>query len=136
MTAAELLPLLNGDARTTLTAEFEALALGLAHLQGESGLWRTILDDPEAYPESSASAMYLFAFAKARKEKLLALSGDTVIDRAFAGLADCVDEEGKFIKTSEGTWPGTIEYYKSLKTGEWWWGTGAYLLALSEFVTT
>jgi hypothetical protein len=43
-----------------------------------------------------------------------------------------VDKDFSFIGVSEGTWPGTIEYYKSLKQGEFWWGTGAYLLALSE----
>ncbi len=133
MTAAEVLPLLETDDRSVLKQKFIMLANALAPLQTESGLWRTILDDPDAYPESSASAMNLFAFKRAAD--LGVLSGhEHVITAAFNGLAACVDAEGKFMQTSEGTWPGTVEYYKSLATGEWWWGTGAYLLALSEFV--
>jgi unsaturated rhamnogalacturonyl hydrolase len=133
MAEAELLPLLQGNERAGLQSGFESLAKALVPLQTQSGLWRTILDDAEAYPESSASAMYLFAYKRAQDLELI-LADEELIERAFKGLAECVDTEGKFMKTSEGTWPGTSEYYKSRATGEWWWGIGAYLLALTEFV--
>lgn len=132
MTAAELMPLFDSSDDAMLRREFDSLSRAIASLQSDAGLWRTILDDESAYEESSASAMYLFAYKRA--QTLGIAVENSLIDKAFQGLAKCVDEEGKFIKTSEGTWPGTIEYYKGLATGEWWWGTGAYLLALSEFV--
>ncbi len=133
MTAAELLPLFHETEGRKFKHSFELLAKAIAPLQTQTGLWRTILDDADAYPESSASAMFLFAYKRAQ-DLGLSLVDEGLIERAFNGLAECVDAEGKFTRTSEGTWPGTTDYYKARTTGEWWWGTGAYLLALSEFV--
>jgi unsaturated rhamnogalacturonyl hydrolase len=133
MTLAEILPLLQGHENYQELYEiFLELSRALASVQTPSGLWRTILDDTDAYEESSASAMYLFALLRAKNRGLISNEFDTTIAQAKSGLASCVDFEGRFTQVSEGTWPGTIDYYKSLKTGEWWWGTGAYLLALSE----
>jgi unsaturated rhamnogalacturonyl hydrolase len=135
MTMAELLPHLGkrSSEYKELHTRFSELATALAEHQTKSGLWRTIIDDRSAYEETSASAMYLFAYLRARKHGIFGGEYDAVIERAYAGLAKFVQTDGMFTGTSEGTWPGTIHYYKSLKTGEWWWGTGAYLLALTEY---
>ena len=137
MTLVEILPHLqkSSPAYKDLKGRFQVLALALSEHQTKNGLWRTILDDRTSYEETSASAMYLFAFVRARKLGILGSEYDKVIERAYQGLAKHVDRKGVFTGTSEGTWPGTVEYYKSLKTGEWWWGTGSYLLALTEYDT-
>ncbi|MDP4220953.1 MAG: glycoside hydrolase family 88 protein [Bacteroidota bacterium] len=134
MTCAEIMPLLkkNSPAYNEVVTIFRNLAKNLVSLQTKSGLWRTILDDRTSYEESSASAMYLFGFQRGRNMKVLGPECDAVIRKAIPGLSKMVDKEFKFNGVSEGTWPGTIEYYKSLAQGEWWWGTGAYLLALAE----
>jgi unsaturated rhamnogalacturonyl hydrolase len=134
MTLAELLTSLPAGFPLIpkLTNLFRSLSTELAQHQTSSGLWRTILDDPTSYEEVSASAMYLFAYTRGRNAGILDAAFDPLIDRAFRGLAAQVDEEGRVLGVSEGTWPGTIEYYKSLATGEWWWGTGAFLLAMRE----
>ena len=134
MSLAELLPVIpaSDPLLPRLRSLFISLATEIADLQTKNGLWRTILDDANAYEETSASAMFLFALAKGRNEDLLDSSFDPVIDRAFRAVAATVDEEGRVLGVSEGTWPGTVEYYKSLATGEWWWGTGAFLLAMAE----
>ncbi len=111
---------------------FLPLATALKKYQTAKGLWRTIIDDPSAYEETSASAMYLFALLRCRNLGALPKSFDPVIAKAEKGLMSYVAKNGSFTGVSEGTWPGTIAYYKSLSRGEWWWGTGAYLLALSE----
>lgn len=133
MSLAETLPNIPADnpSLPKLKRLFQSIAEEIAEHQTSSGLWRTILNDPKAYEEVSASAMYLYAYAKGMNEGLLSGFED-VIDRAFRGVAKCVDGEGRVMGVSEGTWPGTIEYYKSLATGEWWWGTGAFLLAIRE----
>jgi len=135
MTMAEILPHLGkrSPEYKELKTRFDELATALAEHQTKNGLWRTIIDDRTAYEETSASAMYLFAYLRARKTGIFGNEFDATIERAYAGLAKHVQSDGMFTGTSEGTWPGTIEYYKSLKTGEWWWGTGAYLLALTEY---
>jgi unsaturated rhamnogalacturonyl hydrolase len=129
MTLAEILPLLpkNSARYKDLLAIFEGLSSSLLQYQTKSGLWRTIIDDPTAYEEVSASAMFLFSLAKVERMGLI-----SPIRKGVTALARSVDKGGRVLGVSEGTWPGTIEYYKSLKTGEWWWGTGAFLLAMSE----
>lgn len=135
MTLAEILPLVPASHRLLpkLTALFQSMAEALASYQTRSGLWRTILDDGQAYEEVSASAMYLYAYTKGMREGILT-GYDAVITAALRGVASHVDEDGRVMGVSEGTWPGTLEYYRSLKTGEWWWGTGAFLLAMAELV--
>lgn len=134
MTCAELLPYL--PARSKEHREVEKIERELIErllpYQTRGGLWRTIITDPKAYEETSASAMFLFALARSRNASWFDDSMRASLVRAERALARHVDEEGRFIGCSEGTWPGTIEYYKGLSCGEWWWGTGAYLLALAE----
>lgn len=108
------------------------LATRLLPWQTSSGLWRTIITDADAYEETSASAMFLFGLLRGRRHGVLPASFDEPIARCLDGLLAHVDGDGRFMGVSEGTWPGTVEYYKGLATGEWWWGTGAMLLALCE----
>ncbi|HET6402700.1 MAG TPA: glycoside hydrolase family 88 protein [Candidatus Kapabacteria bacterium] len=135
MTLAEILPLLDKKSARykDLLVIFKQLASELAKLQTKNGLWRTILDDPLAYEEVSASAMFLFAFAKIKKMELM--GPVSLIEKASRGIANSVDDAGRVLGVSEGTWPGTAVYYKSLATGEWWWGTGAFLLAMAELAS-
>jgi unsaturated rhamnogalacturonyl hydrolase len=102
--------------------------------QTRGGLWRTIITDNKAYEETSASAMILYGLQRGRAEGVLPSGFDDPIERCKRALARHVDPDGRLLGCSEGTWPGTIEYYKGLACGEWWWGTGAYLVALGESV--
>jgi unsaturated rhamnogalacturonyl hydrolase len=139
MTLAEILPMLDKKSARykNLLIIFEQLASEIAKLQTKNGLWRTILDDPASYEEVSASAMFLFAFARAEKMGLMGhMQPVSLVKKATLALANSVDEKGRVLGVSEGTWPGTIDYYKSLSTGEWWWGTGAFLLAMAELAET
>ncbi|HZK75420.1 MAG TPA: glycoside hydrolase family 88 protein [Candidatus Kapabacteria bacterium] len=138
MTLAEILPLLERKSARykDLLVIFHRLSSALIACQTKNGLWRTILDDPTAYEEVSASAMFLFAFAKIHKMGLMgSMRPMGVVGKAAKALASSVDEKGRVLGVSEGTWPGTAEYYKTLSTGEWWWGTGAFLLAMTELAS-
>ena len=139
MTLAEILPALDKKSARykDLFIIFQQLAFAIANHQTKNGLWRTIIDDPTAYEEVSASAMFLFAFARFHKLGLMGRIGSIgLIEKAVRGIANSVDEPGRVLGVSEGTWPGTAEYYKSLPTGEWWWGAGAFLLAMAELAST
>lgn len=133
MTCAELLasPALKGRERREVESILIELIERLLPLQTRGGLWRTILTDRTSYEETSASAMYLFALEHARRLGLKTLPLDDAIARARRALRRHIDDQGRLLGCSEGTWPGTVEYYKSLGCGEWWWGTGAMLLAES-----
>ncbi len=66
MATAELLSVLPGDhpARGKLLEIYRAHAAGLIARQGHNGLWHQLLDRPESYQETSASAMFVFAIAR------------------------------------------------------------------------
>lgn len=134
MTYAELLSVLpNGlEAYSRLSAAFKKLTDDLLAHQAPSGLWKTIIDEPKTYDEVSASAMYLFAMQKGRSLGVLGDEYDETIRKIVDGIKANIDDEHRVLGVSEGTWPGTKEYYLSLSCGEWWWGTGAALLALAE----
>ncbi len=138
MALAEILPLLDKKSARykDLLAIVKELGSAIAKLQTKNGLWRTLLDDPASYEEVSASAMFLFAIAKIKKVGPVGSIGSAgLIEKAKDALANSVDDAGRVLGVSEGTWPGTAEYYKSLTTGEWWWGTGAFLLAMAELAS-
>lgn len=134
MTCAELLPHLRKGSKEwrEVCKILSNLMTALLPYQTRNGLWRTIITDRTSYEETSASAMYLFAMRRALRNGWLPRTFEEPAERCARALRKHVDPEGRFTGCSEGTWPGTIEYYKSLSCGEWWWGTGGYLLALAE----
>jgi len=66
MAMAELLDVLpeSHPARARVLALYRQQAEGLVATQGHAGLWHQLLDRPESYEETSASAMYVFALAR------------------------------------------------------------------------
>ena len=67
MATAELLTVLPKDhpQRSQLLNIFRAHAAGLRRVQAPSGLWHQLLDRPDSYEETSASAMFVFALTRA-----------------------------------------------------------------------
>jgi rhamnogalacturonyl hydrolase YesR len=63
----ELLEVLPTDhpGRTAILAQLRAHVAGLARVQSGVGLWHQLLDRPDSYLETSASAMYAYAMARA-----------------------------------------------------------------------
>ncbi|MFC4099767.1 glycoside hydrolase family 88/105 protein [Paenibacillus xanthanilyticus] len=50
--------------RDSLLDFFRAMCAGVAALQSDSGLWRQVLNEPDAYEEASCTAMFAYAFAR------------------------------------------------------------------------
>jgi rhamnogalacturonyl hydrolase YesR len=67
MAAAELLSVMPKDhpGRDQVLQLLRAHLRGLAAVQGKNGLWHQLLDRPETFEETSASAMFVFAAARA-----------------------------------------------------------------------
>ena len=63
----ELLDVLpaNHPDRPAILTQLRAHAAGLARVQSGTGLWHQLLDRPDSYLETSASAMYAYALARA-----------------------------------------------------------------------
>lgn len=81
-----------------ITGSLNEQLSALKALQTENGLWRTILDDPEAYEEVSASAGIAAAMVSKRNPLHIAY-----INKAIKGLTANVREDGRVMNVSGGT---------------------------------
>ncbi|MFO7905872.1 MAG: glycoside hydrolase family 88/105 protein [Planctomycetota bacterium] len=120
----------DSASRRRLIEPFSRQLAGIAPLQDEeSGLWRTVLDAPETYLEGSASSMFLYGMAESRGRKLLDVPDSGTMRRAWKGLAETVEPNGRVGGVSAGTGPSGKDGYVGRKVGTYTWGTGALLLA-------
>jgi unsaturated rhamnogalacturonyl hydrolase len=103
----------------------------LAMQDPQAFLWHTVLDRPETYLETSASAMILVSLVDAQRLDLYQVRDKQLIPRTWAALAAKVDTNGRVFDVSGGTGPQTLEVYASKPRGTYTWGTGAFLLAAS-----
>ncbi|WP_199613613.1 glycoside hydrolase family 88/105 protein [Paenibacillus alkalitolerans] len=107
--------------RSELLPFFNDLCEGYLALQGESGMWRQVLDDPEAYEESSCTAMFTYAFARGVYNGWLH-DPDRFAAAAFRGwhglTRHAIDRAGNVYGVCSGSrYSFTAEYYKDdLKT--------------------
>ena len=85
----------------------------LLQYQGQDGLWRQLIDDPGAWPETSGTGMFTFAMVTGVKNGWL--DGKTygpAARRAWLGLVKHIDERGNIQEVCGGTPKGfSVEYY-------------------------
>ncbi|MDF2925627.1 MAG: YesR3 [Paenibacillaceae bacterium] len=81
--------IIEGSVRDQLSA--------LVRLQAEDGLWHTVLDNPESYTETSASAG--IAAALISKGKLY----NKYVNRSITGMLSRIAEDGSVLGVSAGT---------------------------------
>ncbi len=123
----------NDPKRRKYLQQYQEMAAKIASLQGSDGLWRTSLLDAEEFPnpETSSSGFFCYALAWGINQKILPREQYLpVVQKAWQGLAGCVDESGKLgwvqrigHDPQEVTKEDTMEY-----------GSGALLLAGSEVI--
>ncbi|MBN2116691.1 MAG: glycoside hydrolase family 88 protein [Anaerolineales bacterium] len=85
----------------------------LLRYQGEDGLWRQLIDQPDAWPETSGTGMFTFALITGVKNKWLEgkIYGPAARS-AWLGLVKYIDEQGNVREVCTGTPKGfSIEYY-------------------------
>lgn len=139
MATAELLSVMPKDhpQRAQVLDIFKKHAAGLRKVQAPSGLWRQLLDHPEAYEETSSSAMFVFALTRAiNKGWISRPTWAPIVLRAWNGLKTKVNAtgqvEGTCISTGLG-WDDT--FYLSRPTDvNAAHGYGPIFLAGSEII--
>jgi unsaturated rhamnogalacturonyl hydrolase len=103
----ELLNLQPGDGLreflvSTLKAQIDAL---VKYQDPKTGLWHTLIDDPNSYVESSATAGFAYGILKAVRTRLL--PNDPVYinsaKKAIAGVINCITVKGELEQCSFGT---------------------------------
>lgn len=117
---------------------FQNQIRGLRQVQdARSGMWHTVLDRPETYLETSASAMFLYGLREGMR--LGILDEEEYIRplrKTWSGLAGRINEDGVVEGVSIAT-PAlkTWEDYADIGREERPWGTGAFLMAASVLVS-
>jgi len=102
----ELLSELPADhpQRARILASYKELMAGLLKYQTDSGLWRQLVDRPEAWPETSGSAMFAYAMITGVKRGWL--EGDVygpAARKAWLALAGELDGEANLRNVCVGT---------------------------------
>mgnify|MGYP001627820974 CR=1 FL=1 len=106
MTKTELLKVLPEDhpKRSEILNIFKRHAEGLKAVQSQDGRWHQVLDDPESYLETSATAMFVRAFAAGINEGWLSreeFEESTIL--GWNSLIKQMDENGDIIGIVRGT---------------------------------
>lgn len=113
----------------TLRAQIEALT----KMQDESGLWHTLLDDPDSYLETSGSAGFAFGILKAVHKGYVDASYEDVANRAINGVLSQMGDHGQLANVSVGTaLADNLDYYRNVDITDMPYGQSLSVLALTE----
>ena len=123
----------NQGVREFLLSTLRQQAQALERLQDESGLWHTLLDDPESYLETSASCAFAYGILKAVRKGYLPGRFAAVGERAVAGVLEKIREDGTVEGVSYGT-PvfETLQEYREVEVCPMPYGQSMALMMLVE----
>jgi rhamnogalacturonyl hydrolase YesR len=109
---------------------------GIERLQAPSGMWRQVLDHPELWEETSATAMFAYSIARAVNRGWIEPAHLAVARRAFSGISHYVTPEGVVKGTCQGTNIGMdLAYYANRpRPDDDLHGRGVVLLAGAELL--
>lgn len=125
---------MNAGLRTFILDAYKAQTARLKELQDkESGLWHTVLTDPDSYVETSGTAAITAGILKGIKRGILDDSYLPCARRAIQGILNNIAEDGTVLNVSGGTGIGSnAEYYKHILIAPMAYGQSLTILALAE----
>lgn len=107
--------------------------LALCRVQHESGLWHTLLNRPDSYLETSASAAIAYGLLKGMRLGLLPEGCRPHAEKALAGVLSMVGADGTVGGVSYGTPVGdTEDFYRTIPVQPTAYGQGLTFLMLTE----
>ena len=115
---AEMLRTLPADHpdRPRILAGYKLMMAALLKYQGEDGMWRELIDHPEAWPESSSSAMFSFALITGVKHGWLDASYAPAARRGWIAVVGYVDQNHDVTQVCTGTGKlDNMQYYLDRK---------------------
>lgn len=108
-------------------------AEALLPLQTEDGAWRTLLDDPDSYRETSATAGIAYGLMKAGRQGRLPEEARRAGLRALDYVLGRIDESGTVQGVSYGTRMGhDLQFYRDIPIQPTGYGQSLAILCLSE----
>ena len=124
---------LPGGVRLYLEGVLTAQVKALLPLQGEGGMWRTLLDDPTSYEETSATAGFGYGLLKAVRLGLGGPDWAAAGWRAVAAVLRRIDAGGTVQGVSYGTRMGhDLQFYRDIPIQPTGYGQALAILCLVE----
>jgi rhamnogalacturonyl hydrolase YesR len=107
----------NHPQRARILQGYHKMMAALLQYQGDDGLWRQLIDHPEAWPETSGSGMFAFAMVTGVKNGWLdAKTYGPAARKAWLGLVSHLDKNANVNNVCEGTNKGqSLQYYLDRK---------------------
>jgi unsaturated rhamnogalacturonyl hydrolase len=103
---AEILRILPNDNpnRTRIMDGYHKMMTALLKFQESDGMWRQIIDDPEAWKETSSTAMFTYAFVTGVKNGWLdPKTYGTAARKAWLTLIGYINADDELMEVCEGT---------------------------------
>jgi rhamnogalacturonyl hydrolase YesR len=139
MAIAELLSVMpeSHPQRARVLEIFRRSIKGHAPLQSATGLWRQVLDRPDSYLETSATAMFTFAIARGVNRGWLPLIYAPMAQAGWKAVEQRIRPDGMVDGTSVATTAAydMVYYYNRPARPDAMQGFGAVLLAGAEVIT-
>jgi unsaturated rhamnogalacturonyl hydrolase len=119
--------------RSVLLSALEMQVNALASLQNKDGMWHTLLNDPDSYVETSATAAFAYGILKAVRKGYLPEIYRATGAKAWQAVIGQIDEYGIVRNVSYGTGMGrTLQAYKDIPLCPMPYGQSMTLLMLVE----
>ncbi|ELQ6045449.1 glycoside hydrolase family 88 protein [Cronobacter malonaticus] len=123
--------------RRYLTQVLARQAAALAECQDESGLWHTLLDDPNSYLEASATAGFACGLLKAVRKRYIGKEYGLVAEKAIKGVVANISPQGELLQVSFGTGMGSdLDFYRQIPLTSMPYGQAMAILCLTEYLRT
>jgi unsaturated rhamnogalacturonyl hydrolase len=124
----------NYPQRDSLLHLLQRHILGISQYQGGNGLWHQLLDKEDSYEETSCSAMFVYAIARAVNAEYIESRYASIAQRGWEGIMSKIHEDGKIegICTGTGVSDNLVFYYQRPAPLNDVHGIGAVLLAGAE----
>ena len=124
---------IDAGARAFLTSLLVEQVEALLPLQTESGAWRTLLDDPTSYEETSATAGFAYGLLKGARLGLGDARWREAGRRALDAVIASIDAAGVVQGVSYGTRMGhDLQFYRDIPVEPTGYGQSLAILALAE----
>jgi len=124
----------NHPQRSTLLRLLQRHILGIARYQSSDGLWHQLLDKTDSFLETSCSAMFTYAIARAVNKGYLEPRYVSIAKRGWEGVMSKIRTDGKIEGVCTGTGIGDdlVFYYNRPAPLNDVHGIGVVLLAGAE----
>ena len=117
-----------------LKGALENQVSALADCQAESGMWHTLLDDPDSYEEASATCGFAYGILRGVHAGILDAKWESVARKALRPILSLISDEGVVEQVSYGTPMGRIskDFYKTIPIQPMPYGQALAILFLIE----